>query len=518
MFRNTLTKASHLLAACALLMASTTRANNITTSTGSLVGNTGTTVLVQFNVSWENSWRINPDRWDAAWVFIKYRSADGLWRHASLSNTGHVAPSGSTITTGLLASGGAYDPVTNPGVGAFIYRSADGSGTFSATGVQLLWNYTANNVNLANVQEVRVFAIEMVYVPAGAFAVGSGGAEASAFALTTISTANAQTAPTGSGALGGQAGGYPTGQFPAANSFWPNGFNAFYCMKYELSQQGYVDFLNTLTYDQQAGRTRIAPSTTPNNFALVLGGLPNQMRNGVMIQTSGVASTTPAVYGCNLIVNGTFNEAGDGRDLACNYLSWGDQAAYLDWSGLRIMSEFEYEKACRGTALPAANEYAWGTTTIGGGSYGLTGSGSTSEAISTNYSTTAGNGTYGTALPGGGPLRTGIFAANAGNTGRITAGAGAYGIMELSGNLAERIVEYGSTQGRAYTASHGNGSLTAAGNADAASWTNTSMNLRGGAWHTPVTNLRASDRFYSDVNSGNVLGDQAAGCRGVRTQ
>jgi formylglycine-generating enzyme required for sulfatase activity len=503
--------------AAILLVATSARANNLTVSAGSLVDNTGTTVQVQFNVSWENSWRINPDRWDAAWVFVKYRTTDGLWHHASLNCCGHVAPEGCTLTPGLLLYGADYDAVSNPGVGAFIYRSADGSGTFSATGVQLQWNYSTNNVNLANVLEVRMFAIEMVSVPQGAFAMGSGGSEASTFALTTISTANAQQAPTGVGALGGQAGGYPTGQFTPPFSYWPNGFNAFYCMKYELSQQGYVDFLNTLTYDQQAARTRIPP-TVPNNLVLVVGGPSNQMRNGVEVQTAGVSNATPAVYACDLNRNGTFNEAVDGQNLACNYLSWADQAAYLDWSCLRIMTEFEYEKACRGTDLPVANGYAWGTTGIGGGSnYTLSNSGMLSETIATNYST-AGNATYGAALPSGGPLREGIFAANGANTGRMTAGGGAYGIMELAGNLAERIVEYGSSSGRAYTGAHGNGSLTAAGASDVPSWTNTNFNLRGGAWHTSVTTLRISDRFYSDVNTGNALGDQAAGCRGVRNQ
>ena len=33
---------------------------------------------------------------------------------------------------------------------------------------------------------------------------------------------------------------------------FPNDYNAFYCMKYELSQGGYRDFLNCLTYTQQA--------------------------------------------------------------------------------------------------------------------------------------------------------------------------------------------------------------------------------------------------------------------------
>ena len=505
------------LTGLSVLAANTARANNITTSTGSLTGNTGTTVLVQCNVSWENSWRINPDKWDAAWLFVKYRRSDGIWRHASLSNTGHVAPSGSIITTGLVSPASAFNATTNPGVGVFLYRSADGSGTFSATGVQLLWNYSVNGVALSDVLEVRVFGLEMVNVATGPFAAGSGGTEINAFTLTTISTSTATFPPTGVGSLGGQAGGYPTGQTAPVNG-WPNGFNAFYCMKYELSQQGYVDFLNTLTYDQQAGRTRLAPSSIANNFALVQGNsLANQMRNGVVIQTSGVASSTPAVYACNLNLNGVFGEATEGKELACNYITWGDNAAYLDWSGLRIMTELEFEKACRGTNVPVANEYPWGNTTISGGNnYGLANAGTTSEGISSNYSTTAGNAVFGYSLPSSGLLRVGIFAANAFNNGRVSAGAGFYGIMELAGNVGERIVDLANAQSRTYTGTHGNGFLATNGDNDVSSWSSSGLTVRGGAWHLIAGDLRVSDRMW--CSGGNFLGDQAVGSRGVRTQ
>jgi hypothetical protein len=40
-------------------------------------------------------------------------------------------------------------------------------------------------------------------------------------------------------------------------------------------------------------------------------------------------------------------------------------AAFADWSGLRPMSELEYEKACRGYNTPAVpNEYAWGNAKL----------------------------------------------------------------------------------------------------------------------------------------------------------
>jgi len=97
------------------------------------------------------------------------------------------------------------------GTGIFLHRSANGTGHVNFTGVQLQWNYSGVTNQTDATVDVQVHAIEMVYVPQGEFAVGSGGTEVSAFTLTTINTADATVAPSGTGSLGGQAGGYPDG-------------------------------------------------------------------------------------------------------------------------------------------------------------------------------------------------------------------------------------------------------------------------------------------------------------------
>ncbi|MCX6264325.1 MAG: hypothetical protein NTZ47_07225, partial [Bacteroidetes bacterium] len=106
-------------------------ANNIIVSNIATARNTSTqTAIVQFNLSWQNSWRTSsaPFNWDAAWVFVKFKvGTSGDWKHATLSTTGHTIPSGATSTQPDAA-------------GIFIYRSADGSGTFSPSGIQLIWN------------------------------------------------------------------------------------------------------------------------------------------------------------------------------------------------------------------------------------------------------------------------------------------------------------------------------------------------------------------------------------------
>ncbi|OYQ52214.1 hypothetical protein CHX27_00075, partial [Flavobacterium aurantiibacter] len=44
-------------------------------NTSAGVNNVANFSLVQFDLSWENSWRVNfgPANWDAAWVFVKFR-------------------------------------------------------------------------------------------------------------------------------------------------------------------------------------------------------------------------------------------------------------------------------------------------------------------------------------------------------------------------------------------------------------------------------------------------------------
>jgi formylglycine-generating enzyme required for sulfatase activity len=311
----------------------------------------------------------------------------------------------------------------------------------------------------------------MVRVPEGAFNVGGGGG-ASAFISTTISTADATA-----------AGGYPTGQTAPDNASWPNGYGAFYCMKYEVSQQQYVDFLNTLTQTQATARKYTGSS-----------------------RRYAITGTTVGSYATN------------NPNVACNYLSWADDAAYADWSGLRPMTELEFEKACRGPLAAVTDEYAWGTADVAGSAYTLSGAGTASEGIATNYSTTAGNvmcfDTRGTI---DGPVRVGLFAANGSNSGRVSAGASYWGIMELSGNLYERPVTIANEKGRAFTGTHGDGVLASNGDANAATWPVTDAvgaGWRGGSWNYDPYYMLVSDRNYADDSFSDRY--DYLGFRGVR--
>ncbi len=486
-------KYTHLrLALIFLLMAITgiLNANNISISNLALTGkNTGSQyTMVQFDISWENSWRSSsaPYNWDAAWVLVKYRVAGGAWQHAWLNDVGHTAPSGSIIDVGLLTPGTTFNATTNPGLGAFICRSASGSGTFSKTGVQLRWNYGANGVADNAVVDIRVFAIEMVYVTQGAFTVGSGGTESGSFTNgswasgatipLSIASENALTVANSAGNLWyistSTLIGDRLGPIPDA---FPKGFNAFYSMKYSISQQQYVDFLNTLTQTQATAR-----KFSGSSYRYAITGSA----------VGSYATTNPYV--------------------ACNYLSWNDGTAYADWAGLRPMSELEFEKACRGTAAPVANEYAWGSTSISSAT-GITNAGLISE-------TAANAGANACYIAGTvGPLRVGAFAT--GTTTRAQAGASYWGILELCGNLFEPEVTIGNANGRAFTGLHGNGSLTSNGEHDVTNWPAGSTALgsgqRDGAFDNFSSMLRISDR----MNASNTSTSRASGngFRAVRT-
>lgn len=444
-------------------------ANNISISNVSLtaantsagLNNTANYRFAQFDIGWENSWRTSsaPNNWDAAWVFIKYRlNRSGDWLHATLNpGANQTAPTGGVID------------VPADGVGAFVYRSADGIGTFSLTSAQLRWNYGANGVLDNDIIEIKIFAIEMVYVPQGSFYVGSGYTEIGSF--TNGSWTSGNTIPfqiTSENALDiAQTSGnlWATSNINSGtlSATYPKGFASFYCMKYEASQGQIRDFLNTLNYTQQLTLLPRSPNSAVNTGAFIT---PITARNAVKIKTSGVASTRPAVYGCNLNDNTVFDENDDGEHIACNYFSWMSAAAFFDWSGLRPMSELEFEKACRGDQAPLVNEYVWGSTTY---TYPSTTSmsfinlGALNEISNT---TNANAHLYSSSLAG--PTRVGAFANS--NSNRVQSGATFYGIMNMGDNLVEPIVTAGNIAGRSYTGLHGNGILLSNGKADVSYW------------------------------------------------
>lgn len=466
------------------------QANNITVNNFSLTGqNTASDfALIQFDISWDNSWRINsgPSNWDAAWVFAKYKvNTQTTWNHATLnyvdgtgSGDGHSEPTTASISSSDdTGSGGSH--------GVFIHPNADMvQASVNYTNIQLRWNYGVDGVTDNDTVEICVFAIEMVYIPQSSFFVGSGGAEAGAFYTYPTTTTPYQITSENSITVGTTNGNlyYPSiglsgdqnGPIPAS---FPKGYDAFYCMKYEITQDQYVAFLNKLDPTQAASR------------AYTSGGF----RNGISGSPGNYITSNPYV--------------------ACNYLGWPDLAAYLDWAALRPMTELEFEKAGRGTLSPIANEYAWGSTSFTA-ALGITNAGLGTEIASNASANCVCDATFGGSGVQG-PMRVGHFA-KIGTT-REQAGASYYGIMELSGNLLERPVTVGNASGRAFTNTHGDGQIDASGDANVATWPNSSASgsgLRGGTWYDDPTLFRLSDRFYTSLTANGR--DSDVGGRGVR--
>jgi hypothetical protein len=422
-------------------------------------------VELKFDVSWEGSWRTStaPGNWDAVWLFVKYRVGGGTWQHARLNSSGHIAPSGTTLTTGLIDTTAPFNLTANPVVGAFLYRSSNGTGTMTLSDIVLSWNYASNGVVSGNAVDIKVYGIEMAYVPQGAFYAGDNATGNGAFRQgssdndswylsgeSAFSVTNSTGNGTGSGQTagvyyivnGGDGGGDATGSAFTVPLDYPKGYNGFYVMKGEISQGEWVSFFNTLDSSQKTTRDITGSDYNGKNTDSILS------RNNVS-WSSGDAT----------LPGGATNYSG----VAANYLSWGDVIAYLDWSGLRPMSELEYEKAGRGPTASISGEYAWGSTSITGAT-GISNSGQVSERGQPSS-----NITYNNAGGVPGPTRVGSYGSSV-NT-RVASGASYYGIFDLSGNLWERTVTVGNSSGRSFQGNrHGDGNLNTTGEANQSGW------------------------------------------------
>jgi formylglycine-generating enzyme required for sulfatase activity len=447
---------------------------------------------VSASISWENSWRyadsVSPANHDAVWIFCKGKTAaSGTWEHIDLA----AASVDGTAMTIELAEGGT---------GAMLHRNSPGEGSLQ----NLSLEFFLDVVSLSGFSELRLFGIEMVYVPEGSFYAGDS---VSTNTLIKYSSNKPYYIENENDIIVGNSGDllWSAADFPPAGdipSSWPKGYDAFYCMKYEISQQQYADFLNTTDPGQQAANelnTVIqAPCFTGDhidgerNFITYINGL----------------------YGCDANGNGILNETDDGMETACNFLTWSNLGAYLDWSGLRPMTELEFEKASRGPAYPVPLEFAWGTvdhinTTD------LRDANTRTEHAADTVPEGSGLANYGYCQPSG-PMRCGFAGWNSDS--RSRSGASYYGIMELSGNLWELCVPM-SADGLLFNGEHGDGSLTPDGRADAADWI--SGGHRGGGWNSGILDgfrdLAVSDRFFIYLDPDNQARGTAGG-RGVLSE
>jgi len=405
---------------------------------------------LQFNISWENSWRMStpPANYDAVWIFIKrsFCSDPNVWYHTN------VAPSGHQVGTPLEVIVDGADAKKNY-AGLFLQRAGYGSGDIQNVQVQVAMDgFTAGEY------EFKVFAVEMVYINQGPHWAGdwysSNGASAESRFYNGADPWNggayevineAYSIPMGYNCANCLGGDGLSGTLPAG---FPKGYNAIYCMKYEVTQSQMADFFN---HAPQAIYDRWSPDIVTNAYgqiALTTGWGNLSFRYPWRPFTTGQQTsdfTRPVL------------------------LFW----TYLDWAALRPMTELEYEKICRGPSIIGTtphpwviNEFAWGTAQIyvfnlNDAVIDEVNEGTDSETHSVALSPTQGianlyrwggyNDQTNSDL-----YRVG-FAAKS-NTTRTTSGATYYGVMDMTGNAWEGTVMV--TNGSTFQGYAGDGLLS----------------------------------------------------------
>lgn len=495
-------------------------------------------VSVVFDLSWDFSWK---DRlhlnWDAAWVFAKsYDVYKGEWKHIYW-----VEPEGSPVqgSAGNFMAlphqmGESNVPMwsefatsqTDFGEkvsGVFIYRKDVGNGSNMVRDVSLRWNYVDDGYLPTDTLQVAVFAIEMVYIPKNPYIIGDGTSPVSLYAdgkNLIIKTDVVSAQSRWMGKITGETGWTYNGT-PIPDEF-PKGYNSFYVMKYEISQHAYADFLNTLTLEQQTTRTSVLPTAAAGTLAMPPTAYQKnaiQYRNCIRIRSSalpedGDIPAKSAIYGHSVTggdADSLWIMEDNGGNIACNFLSWNDGLAYLDWSGLRPMTELEFEKACRGTKF-VRREMAWGYQ------YGISANakGFNNPFLSSEEAKDPAACYLETGLA---PwvMRVGGFAKD--STRRNESGATYYGVMNMSDNLWERCINVSTESGRAFVPRDGDGKLSTQGDAEVYVDLISDDQCWPGAAGGGFRGFQVSNRTYADktqVNANEGERTPWSGFRGAR--
>jgi len=456
---------------------------------------------LELDLAWDNSWRDNFN-WDAVWIFLKTKPASGSWSHVMLQDVQHTATNDYVVMNGKSG---------NNVVGVYVFLGKNDTRHQASTTVTLKWAcgsaYTKASFD-NNQAFLLAQGIEMVYVPFGAYYLGDGSS------ANTLGGADGKPlAISGEGAIATLYQRASNGAISAAinnlNANYPKGYGGFYVMKYETSQEQYVTFLNTLTRAEQETLLGASFLSALSPGRYIFGDtLQPTFRNGIIL--SGKSSGQPYIFDNNLNGNDIYGEDGDGQCVACNYMSLNDLLAYASWSGLRPMSELEYERACRAPFPqdPLAGEYPWNSN--GGVSRvtGLSAGGRETEVASTtSCNVNSGNGLTGSNQ---GPVRCGLFARS--TSSQTVSGATYWGVMEMAGNVRELVAGVSHTSLSRTTNGGGTFSTSAWGSA-----TPGFFGLRGGGFSGSDSLLRTSGRSEMNKVASVADRDETVGFRLTRT-
>lgn len=452
--------------------------------------------ILNLDVSWNGSWK-NEINYDGLYVFIKYQSDKKQGYHSA------------KITDDIIIdkSDNAVDNfIGDNKLGFFLYPA----------NVQNKTDMVVENITVKVLMEcepidIQVFILEMVYVPEGAHEVGDpgngiskGGTLKNCFytypsnGTYKITSEDAVRFAPEEGCLycdrDTENAREENDVFDIPAEF-PKGYKEMWYMKYSLTEGQYVQFVNCLTRKQQQAHCMSDISGEYiENYYVCTNSIEPIKRCEVYCRRNGNTVEMPVKF---------YSSA---PNRAMNAVSYADVSAFACFAGLRLISELEFEKACRGTLTAVKEEFAWGSTKIGRVFHfdGIDGSG-TELPVAQNEGEIC-NCNYGTDIapfekefkkvpdnPGWvGPASVGIFEnspALDGITERERTGASYYGIMELCGNVWENLVTVGRAEGRAYIPDHGTGELDENGMHNMNNWpdseTAIGIGVRGGVFVSP---------------------------------
>ncbi len=453
---------------------------------------------VSFEIRWFNSWRVSTGmkNWDAAWVFVKFRECGVLanipWNHGLLSTTlgDHTFPA-------------QLEPVTSDGSTVGIELAPNNTGvllrpTATDTLIDTLGWYPVTlkvtNLPTTGSYDIKVFGIEMVYIPRDSFYLGGlegdqGHSSQGAFCFTNdplngyqiphppvkITSENATTVS------------WYYNENRNLSASYPKGYKAFHVMKYEISEGQYRDFLNTLSNVAASAR-----------FPGYYTSFRNQLTD---------VGPPPHKY---LSVR---------EDRAQNWLSMQDLMGYLDWAALRPITELEFEKICRGPENAVNNQYPWGTDNapVSGTTFNIVPEDGTELFTNTDANCTFANVTFSGGDGGKGPTRVGIHV-KPGQHDRIASGLSYYGVPDMAGNLYELVVTANQVN---YDGHWGDG-LPDGGTGlhNEATWpanaTTSSFGYRGGSFISDWRDCRISSRVSCIYDKNATLRKEYHGGRGAR--
>ena len=412
----------------------------------------GNPVSVLFDLQWQNAWKTERNN-DAVWVFLKF---NGYWNnHVKLIPDGHdiVKYRGESEQAQLEID------VASDSTGFFIYPTSSFRGDIDVK-LQILID-TVQNTSWNRLRGLLVHGLEMVYIPQGQFTVGSP--DEAAISRATLYRSDAVGESGGLYTItseeeiivGPNAGqlyywseeplynGDQKGPIPAQ---FPKGYDAFYIMKYEVSQGQYASFLNSI----------------PDNWTYLRAPFSGRgyykKRGTIEFDGEKYLAKSP--------------------NRPMNYISFTDGLAFTDWAALRPITELEYEKAARGPGIPKPAEFVWGTDSY--------------DELE-RY------------VDADGELRfsEGIHEGLLADEMRPVFGASYYWVMDLSGSLWEKVITIGNPIGRSFQGTHGDGVLDF-GHATNDDWPTSDNEVggfgyRGGGYYEVGT-------FYSDFNPHSPIG------------